>query len=482
MEARGRTLRWLFVVLGATILARVVYWTAFGVRFDASPLAWYIQYIDPPLLQTRLVESLLYLRDQPPGFNLFLGVVLKLFPQHDAPVFAAVYLACGLLLAAALFLLLVRTGLSHPASAVLALAFSVHPATVLYENWLFYSYPVACLLCWGALFLHRWIERFRLADGIVFGLLLAAVVLTRGTFHPAWLLAIVVALWVVFPEARRQLLYVGLIPLLLVALVYAKNYVLFDKAVSGKFILSSTLTSLTVDQLPESERERLVRSGELSRVSQVRPRMVRLEDYESILGPFEDTGIALLDLRFKASGMPNYHHAGWDAVGALQYHDAMYVLRHYPRLYLRAVGPNVGRYFDAAASYFSPPFSPPEYANSGRLAALLNPLARLQTRAFHAVAFGACVLFSGWVGGRWLLQRLFGHRAARQPIEDAFAATLLFCLFNVVYLGLVTVLLSDGEQNRYRFKVTPLYLVMFGALVATVRSFVAARGARRRAA
>jgi len=483
MQERARTLRWLLVVLGTTVLSRIAYWTALGVRFDADTLPWYIQYIDPPLLRTRLVESLLYLHDQPPLFNLFLGVVLKAFPERYAAAFAVLYLGCGLLLACGLFLLLVRLGTSAPLAAALTLAFSIHPGTVLYENWLFYTYPVACMLCLAALFLHRWVEGRKLADGVLLGLLLALVVLTRGTFHPVWLLAIVVGLWLLLPESRRQLAYVGLIPLLLVALVYAKNYVLFDKAVSGKFILSSTLTTLTVDRLPAAERERLVRAGELSQASGVRPRMQRLADYEAFLGRFEDTGIALLDQRVKASGMPNYHHLGWDAVGDLQYRDAMYVLRRYPRLYLGAVWENFGRYFDPAASYFSTPFAPPEYPNSERLEGLMNALARLQTRPFHAVVLGACALFAAWVGARWLLLRFGRGRTERAPREDALAITLLFCLFNVVFLGLVTVLLSDGEQNRYRFKVTPLYFAMFGVLLGSLaRRFAAARSASRRAA
>ena len=477
MGERARTLRWLLLVLGATLLARCVYWIAFGVRFDADTLPWYIQYIDPPLLETRLVESLLYLHDQPPLFNLFLGLVLKAFPQHHAPVFALLYLACGLALAAGLFLLLVRVGVSERLAAVLTLAFSLHPGTVLYENWLFYTYPVACMLCLAALFLHRWVERREIADGILLGALLALVVLTRGTFHPVWLLAIVVGLGLVFPAGRRQLLHVGLVPILLVVLVYAKNYVLFDRAVSGKFILSSTLTTLTVDRLPEVERERMVRTGELSPASGVRPRMQRLEDYEPFLGPFEKTGIALLDQRVKASGMPNYHNLGWDAVGELQYRDAVHVLRRYPRLYLGAVWENFGRYFDPAASYFSTPFAPPEYANSERLERLMNGLARIQTRPVHAVVFGACVLFSGGLVGQWLVRLLGRGRGQRDAREDALAITLLFCLFNVLYLGLVTVLLSDGEQNRYRFKVTPLYFVMFGVMLSSLRQ--APRSARR---
>ena len=49
-----------------------------GVRFDAHALGIYYQFIDPPLLESRLLESLFYSHGQPPLFNLFLGLVLKI--------------------------------------------------------------------------------------------------------------------------------------------------------------------------------------------------------------------------------------------------------------------------------------------------------------------------------------------------------------------------------------------------------------------
>ena len=52
-----------------------------GVRFDATPLTWYWQFIDPVLLRERLLESLYCLHIQPPLFNLLLGINLKLFPS-----------------------------------------------------------------------------------------------------------------------------------------------------------------------------------------------------------------------------------------------------------------------------------------------------------------------------------------------------------------------------------------------------------------
>ena len=49
-----------------------------GGDFVAKPLDFAMQYLDPLLLKSDLLKSLFYLHSQPPIFNLFLGIVLKL--------------------------------------------------------------------------------------------------------------------------------------------------------------------------------------------------------------------------------------------------------------------------------------------------------------------------------------------------------------------------------------------------------------------
>ena len=80
--------------IAAFVLSRAVYFAA-GVRFDAQPLEHFFQFLDPELMKHRLLESLYYMHTQPPGFNLMVGLVVKLFPDSYAPVLQAIYLLCG---------------------------------------------------------------------------------------------------------------------------------------------------------------------------------------------------------------------------------------------------------------------------------------------------------------------------------------------------------------------------------------------------
>ena len=84
----------LLVILATFALSRLALYSA-GVRFDASTLSWYHQYIEPALLRDRLFESLLNLHSQPPGFNLALGLALKLAPVHFAALIHGAYVLLG---------------------------------------------------------------------------------------------------------------------------------------------------------------------------------------------------------------------------------------------------------------------------------------------------------------------------------------------------------------------------------------------------
>ena len=182
------TIKYLICILVVFILSRIFFFYM-GIRFDASNFVSGWQFIDPELLKNNLFQSIYHLHAQPPLFNLFLGSILKLFPQSYTQIFNLIYLAFGLMLSVSIFLIMVRLRVPNKLSAILTILFMVSPATILYENWLFYTYPLAVLLCLSALFLHRYFSSDgTLRDGIVFFILLSLIILTRSLFHISWFL------------------------------------------------------------------------------------------------------------------------------------------------------------------------------------------------------------------------------------------------------------------------------------------------------
>src|SRR6266436_5008681 len=96
-------------VLAAFIISRILYSVA-GIRFDATPIVNFWQYIDPLLMQRKLLESLWYLHMQPPGFNLAVGLIVKLFPATYGVVLSVIYLIIGVLIAFSLLHLMDQFG------------------------------------------------------------------------------------------------------------------------------------------------------------------------------------------------------------------------------------------------------------------------------------------------------------------------------------------------------------------------------------
>ena len=225
----------LAAIVVAFILSRVFLYFV-GVRFDTHGLTWYYQYLNPQLLRDDLWRSLYYLHMQPPLFNLFLGIVLKAFPANPTLAFAASYHLLGLALMISLYLLMRRLGVRNDVNLTLTILFMISPAAVLYENYLFYTCPVAVLLCLSTLFLHRYLTNRRLGDALAFFILLAMIALTRSLFHLGWLAVIVLLLLWPGGPPRRKTLTAAAVPFLAVAGWYLKNAIIF-----GSFTASTWL-------------------------------------------------------------------------------------------------------------------------------------------------------------------------------------------------------------------------------------------------
>ena len=162
--------RLTLAMVGLFVLVQGGYRLA-GVSFDATPLIHFWQFLDPELLRSRLGESLLYLHSQPPLFNLFLGLVLKLAPGAEAATFGALYLALGLALYLLTFAVMRQLGVGRPVALALSTWLMVSPSFVLYEHWLFYTLPLATLLMTSAWLLGKllafgiWIRGFSRLGG-----------------------------------------------------------------------------------------------------------------------------------------------------------------------------------------------------------------------------------------------------------------------------------------------------------------------------
>jgi hypothetical protein len=300
-----RSLLGPLIAVGAAFwLSRIAYYLA-GVRFDASSLPWFWQYIDPGLLRSAFLPSIWYLHSQPPLANVFLGLVLAFPPGATAFICAVTYLLLGMTLAAVLFFLLRAVGLPDLPCAAVTAVYAASPACVLYENWLFYTYPVTVMLLLAALFFHRFVRRGLARDaGALFGLS-AALALTWSLFHLAWMVLLVLITVLARRDLWRRIAATAAVPLLVVTLWYGKNLLQVGQFTSSTWF-GMNFSKMTNSMLTVPERRSLYDEGVISAVSMTPP-FSNPDRYGSVPAP-PPTRIPVLDQQMKPSGVPNFNN------------------------------------------------------------------------------------------------------------------------------------------------------------------------------
>jgi hypothetical protein len=447
-------------------VSRIVLWGR-GIRFDAEPLQFYWQYIDPALLQHDFWRSLFYLEQQPPVFNFFLGAILHLVPRHPALGLLTIYFCLGLALSAGLFALMDRMKVDRRIALILAIVFALSPSTVLYENLLFYEYPLTLLLCVAALFLHRYATAGRLRDGIVFFSSLALISGIRSVYHLVWFGTIVVFVSAALRERTRRTLLAAALPGALLLVFYAKHLILFHNLVPGGGIYRAmNLATMTLEHLPPGALDPLIESGSISPIlrTDIFEFVSQFETPASqqalakISPPPPRTGIPVLDECIKSTDAINWNCVWLANLGAVYEKDSFVVLRHHPTAYLQSVLGNVSRYFLPDTDHW--PFDGRSDDRNEQI--LARPLA-----AYNLLLTGEWPprLNRPWLS-YFVLPGLIGFGLFKvvrwRKSHDPTVLILAFMVGNMIYLTVVVLLLTFGDQNRYRSEISPYFTALLG--------------------
>jgi hypothetical protein len=446
-----------FVVLAFAVSRVVLY--GLGMRFNPNSLvghecAAFPQIVDPELLRSRLLESVFYLHSQPPLFNLILGIVLKITesPTQFGRAMHIIYLTLGISLSVGLYLLLKRLGIRPWRCAVIAAALSATPAFLLYENWLFYEYPVAALLILSALALHEFLRRRTLWPGIAFFVSLAALIYMRTIFQIVWLLLPVGLLLVARPDMRRLVLAASAGPVLLVILLLAKNFILFGVPGTSSWF-GQNLARVVEPEVPITELKKLVDRGELSRISLIGPWAAPAE-YLSLVRTPRPKGIPVLDRLRKSSGCWNRNNSVLISTSRVFLSDAIRLIRLHPDAYARGILKGIGLYVR--------PFSGEGYVDQSRISGYTIGFNRVVLLQMGTGQPGLTIVLahvSGLLYGLLLTSRLLRRRLK----PTASAVTLAYVWLTLGYVVIVVTLFENTENGRIRFFLDPLVVVLLSA-------------------
>ena len=253
MNLRQRTLadrNWLLALFGLWLVSRIVYCGLIGVQFDASPVRYYIQFVDPALLKNDLWRSMFYLQDQPPGFNTFLGVYLKLFGDTAPIAFKITYWIFGLTYVFALWSAMRSIGVRRWLAFTTVSLFMISPGVVLLENWLFYTFPLGMGIGLAIYFLHRFLSEGEFVDAAGLAWTLTIVLFCRGTFHVLYLALVLGGVALFRPAWRRTLLKAAAVPAVLILGLYMKNFFVFGDWFPGQQLMDASLSVMIFRGLP----------------------------------------------------------------------------------------------------------------------------------------------------------------------------------------------------------------------------------------
>ena len=444
----GALYLFVLVAFGASeLLSR-----ALGIRFAAETLGTLYQYLDPSILQDDLLRGIYYLHAQPPLFNVFLGIVVKAFPQSYPAVFSFLFgaMALGILLGMAW--LMRRLGIADAITGAVVLAFALTPNFPVYRNWLFYTLPIAFLLLASAVALLLFLERRSRAGLTLFLSLVTLVMLTRSVFHPLWLVAIALAL-TPFVAGQRRFLLAAAIPLVVVSLWSLKNY-----AVVGSYASSSWLGLNLTKRWPLSQKEiaELKERRVIPAYWQRRP--FQEPDYYEAFGFFKEphNEHPALDALYKSNGEPNFNHRDYVTISDALFQADIELLLKYPERYFRRVttalllylqpGPNSVHFL---VDYDFEPVHRYRAAWTRYLfwgGPIERPIRMFAPPANLWLVFFPLVLGLGALG------------ATREGPKGVF----VYMVLTISWVTAITNLVEIGENDRMRWEIEPLLAILFG--------------------
>ena len=467
---KRRNAFWLLALATVFGVSRIFY-DATGITFQAEAIFGYWQMIDPKLLREDLWRSVFYLHSQPPLLNLFTGIILQSFPENYEAAFHGAYYLAGIFLAGAIYSLGISLRFPNWLAAALSAWFMVSPATVLYEHWIMYAYPLAAALTLSGVLLYQFIKTKKKRWGAVFFLLLAGIAMTWSLFHLIWLSGFVAILYAVWDE-RKKVILAALVPVLLVAGWYAKNAV-----IAGEFTASSwagmSLSRIITFRVSEKERKQMVRSGQLSPFALIPP-FRNPNVYLKLLPDTPKTGVPVLDNAETSLNRRNHHNLVYAEASRYYLMDAMRLIYGKPNIYLRSIVQAGYIYFHSASDY--------EFliVNQARIATLDQTWNRLfygqwQSAESAGERLSALTIeHTGWgivagfitaiAGGIKLLQKDRGR--LHEPVN----MLALFMVYNILFVTLIGNTLDLGENNRFRFTVDPLQLLLFVFVIRNIIS------------
>jgi len=439
-----------------------------GGDFVAKPLDFAMQYLDPQLLKSDLLESLFYLHSQPPLFNLFLGIVLKL-SEISSLSYQLLFNTAGAVITLSFYGILIYLGINWIISLFIAIVFMLNPTLILYEHLLYYSYFEVLFISLSLFFLMLWCRNKKAGDVLLFWTFLLCLGMIRSVFHPVFILATSVGLtfylwfWIKEQRCAKILLLASLLALAPLSVLCLKNAMVFGFFGTSSWEgmnLWTKVNGFVPEQLEELRDQGII--SLLAVKAEQRTFQQPIGDY------FSESELTNIPChhpadcnQFKSSGYPNFNHTGYVYLSRQLLKDSLDLI---------ALDPSQFGFYTLGS------YSLTLWHSSDSVHALFENNLEVVKKLENIYRF----LYFGFLGveskldarmwGRTIIITILFMIIYISTLINAFrkddrglTGIKLFCLFCLIihaYTLTVSSVIEFGENNRFRFPVDMAFLAM----------------------
>ena len=478
-----RDLSFYFWIIAVFVASQIVT-TFLGIRFVGSSkmiIEPFWQYLDPQILKTDLLRGLFFLHSQPPLFNSFLGLVLKVFPQHYEQVFAWIFQAFSFGTLLLMGVIMRKMGINEKLIFLFCAIFALFPNFLVYTNLLFYTLPIAFLLLLSCLFLQKFMESQRMKYAVLFTSTAGIIMLTRSIYHLLWFVVCgAVIVFLINSNSRRIFLRAAMVPVLIVFVLYTKNAVLVGSfgpsswmgmnLARGWPLPNDSMRNLNAFLEPEEIR-RLNAMNKINAEWMVGPFMppgayINLGYFRTDKLSYTHPAISAPEKRSSIPNVthPNFNHSDYAKISKKMLDADRAIILEYPGKYFARVLLGFKMYLQPATgpSWFlvqSYNYNPVQnYANL--LTKLLFQGRRIELARGYVpwnslyILFPLLVIFG--------MKKIFVNDNENRTIDRV---TFAYITITIIWVALITNLLEFGENNRIRFETDPFIVIVLAAAV-----------------
>jgi hypothetical protein len=437
------------IIVAVFSISRILAW-GIGLHMSPWPLYAYWQYLDVDTLTNHLLRGVWYDHAQPPAFNLFLGFVLKIGGKQSTLLFSGILKLISLANGLLIFFILRKLAVSNYLPLLAALVYLLSPATLIFENELFYTTAISFLLLLATYFLIRFANSGKGWDafGIFFPLTLLC--LTRSVYHIIWLFVVSVSLLYYFRKTASlyKLMLCSLISIVLTGGWYLKNKVIFGRFTSSTWVGMNMARNVFHDN--ETRDSSLIEAyAPFSRISV----------YQKFLDPrFEESykGLNDVDLlrEMKNDSFINETEVSYIRVSDLYQQAGKRYIRTHPGAYAKNV-------FQSAILYFTPATVYSLAVEQSKKIKAYDLLYSFNGTHFAADKRQRRILLTISAIPKMILYLLVFFILIRDNIQNrSISPWNFFILLTIGFVFSVGSLFEHYENMRFRFETEPLFLVL----------------------